>query len=112
MIIKLKDEGVTLIRFKPTRYYPAKRKILNDFVKDLLEKGIIEETRDAEWLSPVVFIQNKNGRNRLCVWFRYINKLLKRNHFPLPNPLMLVHVMGESRKFFKIDLKWSYDGIL
>ncbi len=39
---------------------------------------------EATWLSPIVVVLKKNGKLRICVDFRKLNKATKKNPYPLP----------------------------
>ena len=39
---------------------------------------------DSEWVSPLVLVPKKNGKLRICVDYRELNKATKKDHFPLP----------------------------
>jgi hypothetical protein len=47
-------------------------------VEKMLEAGFIRPCRYAEWISSVVPVQKKDGRWRVCVDFRDLNKLNQR----------------------------------
>jgi hypothetical protein len=42
----------------------------------MLEAGFIRPYWYAEWISSVVPVQKKDGRWRVCVDFRYVNRAL------------------------------------
>lgn len=39
---------------------------------------------DSKWVSPLVVVPKKNGKWRICVDYREINKETQKDHFPLP----------------------------
>eukprot|EP00253_Pinus_taeda_P008589 PITA_08589 len=61
---------------------------LKDIVKEELQKlqdaGFIYPISDSEWVSPLVLVPKKNGKWRICVDYRELNKATKKDHFPLP----------------------------
>jgi len=61
---------------------------LKDIVKEelqkLLDAGFIYPISDNEWVSPLVLAPKKNGKWRICVGYRELNKATKKDHFPLP----------------------------
>jgi len=61
---------------------------LNDIVKEELQKlldvGFIYPILDSEWVSPLPLVPKKNGKWRICVNYRELYKLTKKDNFPLP----------------------------
>jgi hypothetical protein len=47
-------------------------------VEKMLEAGFIRTCRYAEWISSVVPVQKKNGRWRVCVDFRDLNRATQK----------------------------------
>ena len=62
---------------------PRERRELNKQVGELLEKGFIRRSI-SEWGAPVVFATKADGSLRLCVEYRELNKLTKKNRHLLP----------------------------
>ena len=68
------------------------QRILNPHLKDivkvelqnLLDVNFIYPISDSKWVSPLVVVPKKNGKWRICVDYREINKPTKKYHFPLP----------------------------
>jgi hypothetical protein len=50
----------------------------------LLEVRFIKPMETTEWVSPVVLALKKNGKLRVCVNYKALNKVTKKNHYPLP----------------------------
>jgi len=53
-------------------------------MQKLLDVGFIYPISDSEWVSPLVLFPKKNGKWRICVDYRDLNKATKKDHFPLP----------------------------
>ena len=58
-------------------------KALRDFLDEHLSYGFICPTRFLSG-APVLFVQKKDGSLRLCVDFRGLNKVTKKDRYPLP----------------------------
>jgi hypothetical protein len=60
---------------------------LKDIVKQELQKwldvGFIYPILDSEWVSPLVIVLKNNGKCRICVDYRELNKANRKYHFPL-----------------------------
>jgi hypothetical protein len=61
-------------------------------VEKMLEAGFIRPCRYAEWISSVVLVQKKDGRWRVCVDFRDLNKATPKDEYPMPVVEMLIDV--------------------
>ena len=58
--------------------------------------------------APVLFTQKKDGSLRLCVNFRGLNKITKKDCYPLPRISDLLNSPRRARIFTKIDLRHAY----
>jgi len=55
------------------------------YLERLVEGGIIAKVSEpTEWISSTVVVMKPNGKIRLCLDPRPLNKALKRNHYPMP----------------------------
>jgi hypothetical protein len=50
----------------------------------MMEAGIIEPIEEYEWITPMVFQENKQGRIRICVDLRKFNDAFLHDPFPTP----------------------------
>ena len=56
----------------------------------------------------VLFICKKDGSLHLCVDFRGLNKITKKDHYPLPHISNLLNSPRKPRFYTKIDLRHAY----
>ena len=63
---------------------PNLREIVKEELQKLLNAGFIYPISDSEWVSPLVIVPKKNGKWRVCVDYRDLNKATQKDHFPLP----------------------------
>ncbi|XP_077221935.1 uncharacterized protein LOC143855747 [Tasmannia lanceolata] len=63
---------------------------VHDEVKKLLEVKFIQVVEYPEWLANIVPVPKKDGKVRMCVDFRDLNKASPKDDFPLPNIDLLV----------------------
>ena len=75
--------------FRPfqQRARQMKAEILEEVKKEvqkMLDAGFIRPCRYAEWISSVVPIQKKDGRWRVCVDFRDLNRVTPKDEYPMP----------------------------
>ncbi|GKF94595.1 hypothetical protein Tco_0284295, partial [Tanacetum coccineum] len=56
---------------------------LSEQLNELQDKGFIR-TSHSPWGEPVLFVKKKDGSMRMCIDYRELNKLIVKNHYPLP----------------------------
>ena len=77
-------ENCKPIRQPQRRMNPSLKDIVKEEFQKLLDAGFIYPIFDSEWASPLVLVPKKNGKRRICVDYRELNKATKKDHFPLP----------------------------
>src|SRR6202041_2107799 len=82
-------------------------KALQEFLDENLAVGFISSTRSPHG-EPVLFVKKKDGGLRLCVDFRGLNKITKKDRYPLPLITDLLDSPGKARIYTKIDLQHAY----
>jgi hypothetical protein len=71
--------------FQPQRRMnPNIKEIVKEELQKLLNAGFIYPISDSEWVSPLVIVPKNNGKWRVCVDYRALNKATQKDHFPLP----------------------------
>jgi hypothetical protein len=66
------------------RMNPNLKEILKEELRKLLNAGFIYPILDNGCVSPLVIVPKKNGKWRVCVDYRALNKATQKDHFPLP----------------------------
>ncbi|CAH8628181.1 unnamed protein product [Schistosoma guineensis] len=87
----------------PVHYQPH----LESMIKDMLEKKIIVPS-SSPWASPIVLVKKKDSSLRLCVDYRRLNAITKRDSFPLPRIDATLDAMKGARWFSTLDLASGY----
>eukprot|EP00253_Pinus_taeda_P007729 PITA_07729 len=77
-------EGSPPVYQPQRRMNPNLREIVKGELQKLLNAGFIYPISDSEWVSPLVIVPKKNGKWRVCVDYRALNKATQKDHFPLP----------------------------
>ena len=94
----------------------ASRKIpfaLKDEIKAELERivrlGVIKPiTEPTDWVNQIVVGRKPNGKLRMCLDPRDLNRAIKRHHFKLPTAEELFAEMKGAKYFTKLDTSSGY----
>jgi len=62
---------------------PTELETLRKYIEDNLNKGFIRHSQ-APCGAPVLFVKKADGSLRLCVDYRGLNKISRKNRYPLP----------------------------
>ena len=99
-------EGALPVRCAPRRLPPDKRAAVDKYLKEMLELGVIRESR-SEWSSPVT-VAPKGAGWRVCVDYRELNAVTLPDPFPLPLIMELQTMFAGCRFMAKFDLSSGY----
>ena len=91
-----------LYRLSPLELEEVKKQI-----QDMLEHGFIRPSK-SPYGAPVLFVLKKDGSLWFCIDYRWLNKWIIRNWYPLPLLEEMLDRLGGARVFSKIDLKLGY----
>ena len=75
--------------------------IIDEQVRQLIDIREIEPSESA-WRSPLVVVQKKDGKPRLCTDFRMLNMITFKDKFPMPTTRSLFLFMA-----YKKPTIWS-----
>jgi hypothetical protein len=97
----------TLTSKRPYRMAVEELRELKKQLTELQEAGYIRPS-SSPWGAPVLFVQKKDGSQRMCVDYRSLNDVTVKNKYPLPRIEDLFDQMRGARVFSKIDLRSGY----
>jgi transposase InsO family protein len=92
------------------RQYPFSPHIMNELDKELeemLKLGVIEPSYSS-WRSPVLLVKKATGKNRLCLDSRQLNKLTKKDSYPLPRVSTILDSLKNAHYLSTLDLKSAF----
>jgi hypothetical protein len=92
------------------RMSQAEYALVEKEVKDLLARGSIAASH-SPYGAPVLFVGKKDGTLRMCMDYRALNKLTKKNKYPLPRIDDLLDRLGGATVFSSLDLASGYHQI-
>ena len=99
--------SATPIRQNPYRLPFAKRKVVDDSVRDMLNDGIIRPST-SPWASPITLAPKKDGTTRFCVDYRKLNEVTRKDAYPLPHIQDVFDQLVGATVFSTLDLRSGY----
>lgn len=100
-------ENVLPIKQRPYRLSPAEHEFVGKEIDQMMQQGIIQPS-SSPWASPIVLVKKKNGKTRFCVDYRKLNKVTKRDAYPLPRIDEILDSLGKAKWFSSLDLASGY----
>ena len=88
-----------------------KRDAMFEQMRELIDKGWVVPSA-SPWAAPILFVPKDNGTKlRMCVDFRDLNALTKKDAFPLPRIDLLLHKAAKAKIFSNLDLASGFHQI-
>lgn len=91
----------------PRRSSQQEREQVHFQVQEMLKSGVIRPSQ-SPWASCVVLVKKKDGKLRFCVDYRALNKITKRDKYPLPRVDDSLSALQRGRFFSSLDLYAGY----
>ena len=85
---------------------------IREEVKKQIEVGFLEGVKYPEWLANIVPVPKKDGKVRMCVDYRDLNKACPKDDFPLPHIDVLVDSAVLAAMYSFVDGFSGYNQIL
>jgi len=109
---ELEEHKIELLDPKPfiekaRRHPPLHVQEAKKQVETMLEEGIVEPSV-SPWCSEYVLVRKKTNEWRLCIDFRKLNSVTKRDSFPLPNAEECLEHLAGNRYFSSLDFASVY----
>ena len=109
MSYKPKAKPIMQMRYKMNPNYAAKVK---EEIDKYLEAGFIYHVDKMEWSSAIVIVPKKNGKLRVCVYYRKLNAVTKVDLFPLPFTKSILKVVAGHKIYTLMDGYSGYNQIM
>lgn len=100
-------ENAAPIFSRPRRLSYAEKNKLRDIINGLVKEGIIRPS-SSEYASPIVLVKKKSGDLRMCVDYRALNKITKRDNYPIPLIDDCIDYLANKKIFSLLDLKSGF----
>ena len=85
----------------------AELQTLQEFLDDHITAGFIRPSQSPHG-APDLFVKKKDGSLHLCVNFHRLNKITKKDHYPLPLITDLLDTPGKAWIYTKINFQHAY----
>lgn len=92
---------------RPYRIPYSRRAIFEKQIQGLLERGIIRPS-NSPYSSPLVLVPKRDAAIRLCIDFRRVNEVTKKDVYPLPRILDMLDTLNKSKYYTVLDLCQGY----
>ena len=92
------------IASNPRRLSPAEEAAVKGQIDEWVRDGIVKPGA-SEYAAPLVVAWRKDGRVRVCIDYKRINKVVERDHSPLPLIEDVVDATADSVVHSVLDLK-------
>ena len=110
------DHKIVLEEPLPNSYSPLYKSNLEEleaikkFVQDQLRHGWIDHSR-SPFASPVLCVRKSNGSLRICVDYRKLNNLTRKDSYPIPRIDELLARPSKAKIFTKFDIRSAFNRI-
>ncbi|UYV71040.1 hypothetical protein LAZ67_8001511, partial [Cordylochernes scorpioides] len=95
------------IKQRPYRVSPVERRAIQSEVDKMIKMGIVQPS-ESPWSSPVVLVKKKDGSWRFCVDYRKLNRVTKKDVYPLPRNDGVLDSLTGAKFFSSMDLRTGY----
>ena len=99
--------GTAPIAKRPYRMGVNELAELKKQIRELLDKGYVQPS-SSQWGAPVLFVEKKDGTQRMCMDYKSLNEVTIKNKYPLPRINDLFDQLKAACVFSKIDLRSGY----
>lgn len=97
-----KPPFMAVYKMSPLELEEVKRQLTQ-----LLEMDFVQPSK-SPYGAPILFVRKKNGKLRMCIDYRALNKITVKNRYPLPRIDELLDQLQGAKYFSKLDLQSGY----
>ena len=90
----------------PIKQAPRRQEV-EHLINEMQEQGVIQPSQ-SPWASPIVLVQKKDGSTRFCVDYRKVNKVTRKDSYPLPRVDDILDSLAGAQWFSTLDLASGY----
>ncbi len=85
--------------------------VVQQYIDKLLATWFIQEVEEVTWLSHIVVVPKKNGKLKICVDFKKLNKVTQKNPYPLPFSNEVLNIVAGYEAYSILDGYLGYHHI-
>ena len=100
-------EDVYPIKKNVYRTSPKENEFIKSEIDEMLKQDLIKPST-SPWSFPVVVVKKKNGKFRLCVNYKALNDVTKKDNYPLPYVDDIFDSLKGAKWFTMLDLASGY----
>ena len=108
--LPLKEECAS-VKQKLKRVKPEMLLKIKEKMKKQLDVGFLEVSKYPQWVANIVPVPKKDGKVRMCVDYRDLNRASPKDNFPLPHIDTLVDNTAKHSLFSFMDGFSGYNQI-
>ena len=105
------NSGYSPVKQKLRRRKPEMSLKIKEEVKKQFDTGFLAVARYPEWVANIVPVSKKDGKVRMCVDFRDLNRASPKDNFPLSHIVVLVDNTANFTLFSFMDSFSGYNHI-
>ena len=100
------------VKQKTRKFKPKLSLKIKEEITKQIKSQVVEVTQYLTWLANVVPVAKKDGKIRICVDYRDLNKASPKDNFPLPNIHILIDNYSKHEMQSFVDCYAGYHQIL
>jgi transposase InsO family protein len=103
--------GPDTLGYSPLRQHSTfELQELKRFLEENLQRGFIEPSQ-SPFASPILFVKKPSGALRLCVDYRKLNDLTRKDRYPLPLIGETLARLAKAKIYTKLDIRQAFHRI-
>ncbi|XP_076660006.1 uncharacterized protein LOC143363281 [Halictus rubicundus] len=108
--LTIRTKGEQVVSYHPYRLSYTEREKVRTIVDDLLRSKVIRESV-SPFASPIILVKKKNGKDRMCVDYRALNRSTIKDRYPLPLIDDQLDRLGRGKYFTTLDMASGFHQI-
>ncbi|XP_069155857.1 uncharacterized protein [Solanum lycopersicum] len=106
------NPGFEPVKQRTRKFKPELSLKIKEEITKQIESRLVEVTQYPTWLANVVPVAKKDGKIRICIDYRDLNKASPKDNFPLPNIHILIDNCAKHEMQSFVDCYAGYHQIL